>query len=126
MRPRPPSTGSLSRLRAVEPDIGRWKRVIGHALRSQTDKRQATDVAIAVDVLNRLCHGNGGRARAAGRLPERYRATAISEPCSQAPVPVCLDEVASQPGRNRAADTASGSVPSARSCKAELHGSQTR
>ena len=38
----------------VEADIGRWKRVIGHALRSQTDKRQATEVAIAVDVLNRM------------------------------------------------------------------------
>src|SRR5215472_5677804 len=37
----------------VEADIGRWKRVIGHALRSQTDKRQAAEVAIAVDVLNR-------------------------------------------------------------------------
>src|SRR5690349_4985194 len=31
--------------------FGRWKRVIGHALRSQTDKRQATEVAIAVDIL---------------------------------------------------------------------------
>jgi hypothetical protein len=38
----------------MEADIGRWKRVIGHALRSQTDKRQATEVAIAVDVLNRM------------------------------------------------------------------------
>jgi hypothetical protein len=38
----------------VEADIGRWKRVIGHALRSQTDKRQATEVALAVDVLNRV------------------------------------------------------------------------
>jgi hypothetical protein len=38
----------------VEADIGRWKQVIGHALRSQTDKRQATEVAIAVDVLNRM------------------------------------------------------------------------
>jgi hypothetical protein len=26
----------------VEADIGRWKRVIGEALRSQTDRRQAT------------------------------------------------------------------------------------
>ena len=34
--------------------FGRWKRVIGHALRSQTDKRQATEVALAVDVLNRM------------------------------------------------------------------------
>src|SRR5204863_612347 len=38
----------------VEADIGRWKRVIGHALRSQTEKRQATEVALAVDVLNRM------------------------------------------------------------------------
>ncbi len=35
----------------VEADIGRWKRVIGEALHAQTDGRQATDVAIAVNVL---------------------------------------------------------------------------
>jgi hypothetical protein len=38
----------------VEADIGRWKRVIGEALRSQTAGRQATEVAIATDVLNRM------------------------------------------------------------------------
>ena len=38
----------------VEADIGRWKRVIGHALRSQTDARQATEVAIAANVMNRM------------------------------------------------------------------------
>jgi hypothetical protein len=38
----------------VEADIARWKRVIGHALRSQTGERQATEVAIAVDILNRM------------------------------------------------------------------------
>jgi hypothetical protein len=38
----------------VEADIGRWKRVIGEALHSQTDRRQATEVAIAVDVLNHM------------------------------------------------------------------------
>src|SRR5207302_3173690 len=38
----------------VEADIGRWKQVIGHALRSQTDKRQAIEVALAVDILNRM------------------------------------------------------------------------
>ena len=37
----------------VEADIGRWKRVIGDALRSQTHARQATEVAVAVNVLNR-------------------------------------------------------------------------
>ena len=38
----------------VEADISRWKRVIGGGLRSQTDGRQATEVAIAADVLNRM------------------------------------------------------------------------
>jgi hypothetical protein len=38
----------------VEADISRWKRVIGPALRSQTNERQAAEVAIAVDVLNRM------------------------------------------------------------------------
>ena len=38
----------------VESDIARWKRVIGHGLYSQTDGRQASEVAIAVDVLNRM------------------------------------------------------------------------
>jgi hypothetical protein len=38
----------------VEADIGRYKRVIGDALRSHTDGRQATEVAIAVGILNRM------------------------------------------------------------------------
>jgi hypothetical protein len=38
----------------VESDIARWKRVIGDGLRSQTDGRQASEVAIAADVLNRM------------------------------------------------------------------------
>ena len=38
----------------VESDISRFKRVIGDALRSHTDGRQATEVAIAVDVLNHM------------------------------------------------------------------------
>jgi Transposase DDE domain len=38
----------------VEADISRWKRVIGDGLRFQTDGRQASEVAIAVDVLNRM------------------------------------------------------------------------
>src|SRR3954471_22337558 len=38
----------------VECDISRWKRVIGDGLRSQTDGRQASEVAIAADVLNRM------------------------------------------------------------------------
>ena len=38
----------------VESDISRWKRVIGDGLRFQTDKRRATEVAIAADALNRM------------------------------------------------------------------------
>ena len=38
----------------VESDVSRWKRVIGDGLRSQTDGRQATEVAIAAEVLNRM------------------------------------------------------------------------
>ena len=38
----------------AEAAIGRYKRVIGDALRSRTDQRQATEVAIAVRVLNRM------------------------------------------------------------------------
>src|SRR3954452_14230521 len=38
----------------VECDISRWKRVISDGLRSQTDGRQAIEVAIAADVLNRM------------------------------------------------------------------------
>ncbi|MBL6082808.1 IS5 family transposase, partial [Belnapia sp. T18] len=38
----------------VEADISRWKHVIGDGLRSQTDGRQATEVAIAAKVLNHM------------------------------------------------------------------------
>jgi acyl dehydratase len=38
----------------VEADISRYKRVIGDALRSHTDARQATEVVIAGRALNRM------------------------------------------------------------------------
>src|ERR671938_543973 len=38
----------------VEADISRWKRVIGDGLRSQTDGRQAREVALAAGALNRM------------------------------------------------------------------------
>jgi hypothetical protein len=38
----------------VEADVSRWKRVIGDGLRLRTDGRQATEVAIAVNMLNRM------------------------------------------------------------------------
>ena len=38
----------------VEAAIGRFKQVIGDGLRSQTDTRQDTEVAVAIHVLNRM------------------------------------------------------------------------
>jgi len=38
----------------VEADISRFKRVIGDGLRSRTDRRRATEAAIAVNALNRM------------------------------------------------------------------------
>ncbi|MBV8573544.1 MAG: IS5/IS1182 family transposase, partial [Acetobacteraceae bacterium] len=38
----------------VEADIGRYKRVIGDALRSSTEARRNTEVAVAVQALNRM------------------------------------------------------------------------
>jgi hypothetical protein len=38
----------------VEADISRFKRVIGDGLRSRTDRRRATEVAIAVNALKRM------------------------------------------------------------------------
>jgi hypothetical protein len=38
----------------VEADIGRFKRVIGDALCSRTERHRATEVAVAVHVLNRM------------------------------------------------------------------------
>ncbi|MBP0447706.1 hypothetical protein J8J14_23425 [Roseomonas sp. SSH11] len=38
----------------VEADVSRWKRVISPGLRSQTDARQAPEVAIAAAALNRM------------------------------------------------------------------------
>jgi hypothetical protein len=38
----------------VEASISRFKRVIGAGLRSRTESRRATEVAIAVHVLNRM------------------------------------------------------------------------
>ena len=46
-------SGYTTRARA-EAAIGRFKQVIGDGLRSRTDRRRATEVAVAVHVLNRI------------------------------------------------------------------------
>jgi hypothetical protein len=38
----------------VEGQVGRWKQVIGDGLRFHSDEAQATEVAIAAAVLNRM------------------------------------------------------------------------
>jgi hypothetical protein len=43
-----------NRRASVEVNISRYQRVIGEGLRSHTDGRQATEIAIAVGVLNRV------------------------------------------------------------------------
>jgi hypothetical protein len=54
-RPRGLAAGIWYNWRAlVEADIGRYKRVIGDALRSRTEARQTTEVALAVASLNRM------------------------------------------------------------------------
>ena len=47
------ASGYTTRAR-VEAAIGRWKQVIGDGLRAHTDERRATEVAVAVYVLNRM------------------------------------------------------------------------
>jgi len=47
------ASGYTKRARA-EAVIGRWKQVIGDRLRSHTDERRATEMDVAVHVLNRM------------------------------------------------------------------------
>jgi hypothetical protein len=47
-------TSGYTRRALVESAISRFKRVIGNALRSRTDQRRRTEVAIAVHALNRM------------------------------------------------------------------------
>jgi hypothetical protein len=47
-------TSGYTRRSFVESSISRFKRAIGDALRSRTDRRRATEIAIAVHALNRI------------------------------------------------------------------------
>src|SRR3954471_16272215 len=48
------ATSGYNRRAKVEAAIGRWKQVIGDGLRSRMDDRRATEVDVAVHVLNRM------------------------------------------------------------------------
>jgi hypothetical protein len=47
-------SSGYNRRALAEAAVSRYKRVIGDTLRSRTDGRQATEVAIAVEALNRM------------------------------------------------------------------------
>ncbi len=48
------SASGYNRRARVEAAINRWKQVIGDELRAHTDERRATEVAVAVQALNRM------------------------------------------------------------------------
>jgi hypothetical protein len=48
------TTSGYNRRAKVEAAIGRWKQVIGNGLRSRRDDCRATEVDVAVHVLNRM------------------------------------------------------------------------
>ena len=48
------TASGYNRRAKVEAAIGRWKQVIGDGLRSRRDDRRATEVEVAVHVLNRM------------------------------------------------------------------------
>ena len=50
----PAHTSGYNRRALVEANIGRYKRVIGNALRSHTEEFRRAEVAIANHVLNRM------------------------------------------------------------------------
>jgi hypothetical protein len=83
----------------VEADIGRYKRVIGDALRSRTEGRQTTEVAIAVASLNRMLiratkrfkrtPGAGGYVRR-NKVADRLARRAPDQPFRNLPPPPFL------------------------------------
>jgi hypothetical protein len=69
----------------VESGISRLKRVIGDALRSRTDRRRTTEVAIAVHALNRMLEL--GRPSPPASLKQRFGAGSVrppADPCNTA------------------------------------------
>ncbi len=48
------AVSGYNRRARVEATINRWKQVIGDELRAHSDRRRATEVAVAVHALNRM------------------------------------------------------------------------
>jgi hypothetical protein len=76
----------------VEADIGRWKRVIGRAALAK-DKRQATEVAIAVDILNRMVElGRPSYVRIDNTERARDHCVQPADPCNKVAFRCCRYE----------------------------------
>ena len=76
-------SGYTKRARA-EAAIARWKQVIGDGLRSRTDERRATEVAVAAHALNRIA-GAGTPELCPHRLTPDGVGVAASTPLIRAP-----------------------------------------
>jgi hypothetical protein len=78
------ASGYTKRARA-EPTIGRYKRVIGDRLRAHTDERRATEVDVAVYVLNRMLALDARNTSASPNLERGWGSRARSpHPCNTA------------------------------------------
>jgi hypothetical protein len=96
----------------VEADIGRWKRVIGHALRSQTNERQAAEVAIAVDVpVDGLYTADPKTNPDAEFIPEINTAELIAQNLPTLPIEPVVLELLSRGRLARSIQIINGLVP---------------
>ena len=78
------TTGYQARAKA-EAAMSRYKRVIGDALRSRTDGRRATEVAIAVRALNRMLDSDAGVPPHRMSQPDRALGSNAPVPLIHAP-----------------------------------------
>jgi hypothetical protein len=70
----------------VEAAIGRYKRVVGDGLRSRTDYRRRTEVAIAVHVLNQMLEFGARSPAASHELRRSWICCApLAGPCNTLP-----------------------------------------
>ena len=77
------SASGYNKRARVEATMNRWKQVIGDELRTHTDERRATEVAVAVHALNRMLElGRPNYVRAAGPRRGWGQCTHTLDPCT--------------------------------------------
>jgi hypothetical protein len=74
------AASGYNRRALVEAQIGRYKRVIGNALRSHTEESRRAEVAIADHVLNRM--NDLGRPKSVRQRTGKGASPQISYPCN--------------------------------------------